>query len=82
LIESEYSRGISEQNGLYALLEAKKRAEYDPGVGQLCDIVIIDSSFNKLPLTKVDKITKEFNKSTKALKRTKEKSAIKIQSIV
>ncbi len=82
LIENEYSGGISEQNGLYALLEAKKRAEYDPGVGQLCDIVIIDSGFNKLPLAKVDKITKEFNKSTKALKKTKEKNAVKVHKLI
>lgn len=82
LIESEYNAGISEQGGLYALLEAKKRAEYDPGVGQLCDIVIIDSGFNKLPLAKVDKITKEFNRSTMSLRKTKEKNALKIHKLI
>lgn len=82
LIENEYSGGISEQNSLYALLEAKKRAEYDPGVGQLCDIVIIDSGFNKLPITKVDKITKEYNKLSVAMKNIKEKNAVKIYKIV
>lgn len=82
LIESEYNAGISEANGLYALLEAKKRAEYDPGVGQLCDIVIIDGGFNKISQTKIEKIIKKFNKSSKSIKRSKENQAVKIHSLI
>ena len=82
LIESEYHSGISAQNGLYALLEAKKRAEYDPGVGQLCDIVIIDSNFTKLLPEKIDKIKKEYNNLNKSLRKTKEKNAKKIYGLI
>lgn len=82
LIESEYNAGISKQNGLYALLEAKKRAEYDPGVGQLCDIVIIDGSFNKIQTGKVEKIMKEFTKSSKLIKKSKAVHAVKIHTLL
>lgn len=82
LIESEYNAGISEQNGLYALLEAKKRAEYDPGVGQLCDIVIIGGTYNKVSEIKVEKIMKEFNKSSRSIKRSKATSASKVHRII
>jgi len=82
LIENEYHAGISKENGLYALLEAKKRAEYDPGVGQLCDIVIIDGNFNKLLPAKINKIEKEFRKSSKSMKRNKDKSAVKMYKLI
>lgn len=82
LVESEYHAGILQKNGLYALLEAKRRAEYDPGVGQLCDIVIIDGNFNKLASAKVKAIMKEFSKSARSIKSSKEKSATKIQRLI
>ncbi len=82
LIENEYHSGISQKDGLYALIEAKKRAEYDPGVGQLCDIVIIDGNFNKLPLAKVKAIIKEFHKSARSLRTAKKKSAAKIHRLI
>lgn len=82
LVENEYNAGILQKNGLYALLEAKRRAEYDPGVGQLCDIVIIDGNFNKLSSAKVKAIVKEFDKSARSIKRAKGKSATKIQRLI
>lgn len=82
LVENEYNANISQQDGLYALLEAKKRAEYDPGVGQLCDIVIIETSFNKLTSTKIKTIMAEFTKSAKDLSKIKKKGAQKIQELL
>ncbi|MCX6783955.1 MAG: hypothetical protein NT141_02710 [candidate division WWE3 bacterium] len=82
LIENEYNACISEKNGIYALLEAKKRAEYDPGVGQLCDLVIIGNTFNKVTPEKTSKIVHEFSESSVELKRIKEEKATNIFNLV
>lgn len=82
LIEAEYNAGISKEKSLYALIEAKKRAEYDPGVGQLSDIVIVDGGFNKLPKTKVDEIDKQYKISLEQIKKSKKESSAKIYGIV
>lgn len=58
LIESQYNAGIRLERSLYALLEAKKRAEFDPGVGQLCDIVIINGGYKQLNNTQITKVMK------------------------
>lgn len=78
MIENEYNSGISKENGLFALLEAKRRAEYDPGVGELCDIVIIDGGFDKLTEQNVNKITRQFEKTLNSIKRSKNNAAVKI----
>ncbi len=81
MIESEYNSGISKEKGLFSLLEAKKRAEYDPGVGELCDIVIIDGGFEKLPESRVSKITKQFEKFVNAMKKSKRTAATKVYGL-
>ncbi len=77
LIESEYNRGISIGEGLYALLEAKKRAEFDPGVGQLCDIVIVDQTVRTI---KQETVKRAIN--TKYLKNSHEWSDYIIVTIL
>ena len=73
LIESEYTESMSKAEALYALLEAKKRAEYDPGVGEHCDIAVVDGGFNQCPQEKVGEILQIFEKSRSSIKNVKQK---------
>ena len=82
LIESEYRSSFSLKEALFALLEAKKRAEYDPGVGEFCDIVIIDGGFEKLTDDKMGKILKIYDKSQTTINRNKKKYADKIEAAI
>jgi len=75
LIESEYSGDMEKAKSIYSLIEAKKRAEYDPGVGQLCDLVIIDSEVKKIPTEKINLSMKKYNSHAKRIRKTKEKNA-------
>jgi len=79
LIESDYSSRFKMADSLYALLQAKKRAEYDPGVGELCDIALIDKKFEKLPDRKVSKIISSYESSSKEMISAREKCSKKIK---
>ncbi len=81
LIESEYNSSFEKPKALYSLLEAKKRAEYDPGVGEHCDIAIIDGSFKKYDGSVIDKVMETFNKSRVTVQETKKKYFTEIKSI-
>lgn len=69
LIESEYNGSITLNEAIYALVEAKKRAEFDPGVGQLCDILVIDTKYKELADDKIQKILQEHARSLLKIKR-------------
>lgn len=75
LVESEYHSNISLSKGIYALLEAKKRAEFDPGVGSLCDVCIIESGFSKVSNEKVKALMKTHAKSRSEINKIKRKSS-------
>ena len=64
LIESEYNSNISLSAGIYALLQAKRRAEYDPGVGKLWDFVLIDSDYVQPSEKQVKTVTSLYEKSS------------------
>lgn len=81
LIESEYTRSLEKSEAMYALLEAKKRAEYDPGVGEHCDIAIIDASFKQCDTGKVDEILQIFEKSRDNIKKTKQKTYEELKAV-
>ncbi|OGJ21951.1 MAG: hypothetical protein A3J60_02165 [Candidatus Pacebacteria bacterium RIFCSPHIGHO2_02_FULL_46_9] len=61
LIESEISNQTVEEETLFALLKAKRRAEYDPGVGKLCDIVVVRDSVVKFTEAQVKQATTDFD---------------------
>lgn len=70
LIESEINKTMSITETLHNLLKAKTRAEYDPGVGKLCDIVVIDGNikrYNQIGRDKILKIFEECRTQHKAL---------------
>jgi 20S proteasome alpha/beta subunit len=71
LIESEYNASFMIEEALYALLEAKRRAEYDPGVGNLSDISIIDGSVKRLSKEELKKIYENFNKTLENIRKIK-----------
>lgn len=74
LIESEYQSSIDESGGIYAVLQAKKRAEYDPGVGKLCDIVLInEDGLNRLTTEKISEINKDYNLCAEKIQESKKK---------
>lgn len=81
LIESEYDKSMSKSEALYALLEAKKRAEYDPGVGEHCDIARVDGAFKQYSVKKVEEILEIFNKSRDAIKKVKQKHYTELEGV-
>ena len=81
LIESEYRKSFKKSEALYALLEAKKRAEYDPGVGEQCDIATINKTFKQCDIKKVDEILQIFEKSRVNIKKAKQKTYEKLEAV-
>lgn len=82
LIESEISSQTTQSKSLLALLKAKSRAEYDPGVGSLCDIVIVkDGAYSQKSQDEIDIILREFNKHQNRLKKSEQKVAIALESL-
>lgn len=63
LIESRFNTNIKFNKGIYSLIEAKKRAEFDPGVGSLCDLVIINDKVDVVSDLKLKKILKHYSDS-------------------
>jgi 20S proteasome alpha/beta subunit len=61
LIESEYHSGLSVQESVFATFQAKKKAEYDPGVGELCDVVLLNDNYKKLTTTQLSAIIRIYN---------------------
>jgi hypothetical protein len=47
LIEAKYHAGFDGEDSLMSLFEAKKRAEFDPGVGDLTDVLLIDGKVRR-----------------------------------
>lgn len=57
---------------MYAIIDAKIRAEYDSGVGKLCDMLFIESSINKVSPEKLKKILTHFSKCEDRIKKIEE----------
>lgn len=73
MVESEYNSSFTKPKSIYALLEAKKRAEYDPAVGKNCDLAIIDASFKKYDGAVVEQLTKIFDRSRASMNKSKQR---------
>lgn len=82
LIESEYNGSASIGQAVYSLMEAKKRAEFDPGVGQLCDILVINDKCNKATDDKIKKIAQEHGKSLLKIKKIITNSSQKMSKLI
>lgn len=67
LIESEYNPAFDEAKSVHTILQAKKRAQYDPGVGELTDIVLINDSYIKLDDDKIKQIDTAYSDSVKVI---------------
>lgn len=63
LIESEYHPDARAENALYAIIKAKKKAEYDPGVGEMSTMVNITDQVSFLDDKIVKDLWKEFESS-------------------
>ena len=81
LIESSYHGGINEGEALHALLEAKKRAEFDPGVGSLCDIVLINSEYKEIPEATITKMLTAYDTSVSTIKGLEQKCAVELEKV-
>lgn len=75
LIESEYNPSFNEANSLHSILQAKRRAQYDPGVGELTDIVLINEKYVKIEEDKIKKIDENYSKSMSVIDTEKQKCA-------
>ncbi|HKC04278.1 MAG TPA: hypothetical protein VKC54_00170 [Patescibacteria group bacterium] len=78
LIESEYNSHISLDAGIYALLQAKRRAEFDPGVGKLWDFVLINDSYIQPSAKQVESVTDLYQKSLEEIGKISKKSSTDI----
>jgi hypothetical protein len=75
LIESEYNPSFEEEESVHSIIQAKKRAQYDPGVGELTDIVLINDNYVKIEEAKIKKIEENYNKSMAVITEEKKKCA-------
>lgn len=82
LIESEISKNNTITHSLHALLKAKTRAEYDPGVGRLCDILTIDTTIKRYNQQECDKLLKVFNECIKNHKKLDKKAIKELAKII
>lgn len=78
LIESEYNACMPLNKGIYALLQAKRRAEYDPGVGKLWDFVLIDDNYIQPSIKQVDAATKLYQQSLDEIAKISKQSSEEI----
>jgi len=81
MIESEYNSDGSKPEAIMALLQAKKRAEYDPGVGKNCDIAVIETSFKKLSPKSIESIDKMYEDMRAVIAAEKSKNITAISQI-
>lgn len=79
LIESKYNPSFNEEKSIHAILQAKKRAQYDPGVGQLTDIVIINNEYVKIKEDKIKLIDETYNSSANLIAEERDNCAKLIQ---
>lgn len=82
LIESQYSPTFTEARSIHSILQAKKRAQYDPGVGILTDVVLINDTYVKLDESKVKAIDLSYESSAGAIAGEKEKCAETIMKAI
>ena len=78
LIESEYNVCIPLSSGIYALLQAKRRAEYDPGVGKLWDFVLIDDGYIQPTIKQIETVTDLYQDSIKEIGKISKQASDKI----
>ena len=82
LIESQYNPSFLEARSIYAIMQAKKRAQYDPGVGDLTDIVLINDNYSKIDGNKIESMCKIYEKSGTVINAEREKCASDIKKII
>jgi 20S proteasome alpha/beta subunit len=82
LIESETHAGMDEAVLVYAILKAKRKAEYDPGVGAMSSIAIINNGIEFLIDEKIKKLWNEYEGSVKRISKIADKSSIIMKGIV
>ncbi len=65
LIESHSHSGMDAGDLTYAILKAKKKAEYDPNVGDMSTLVSIEKEVTWIVDDKLEKLWKDYDKSVK-----------------
>lgn len=74
MVESEYQKNAPKENALLAVVKAKKKAEYDPGVGEMSTIVVIGDTVEMYTDEKTKRIWQEFEKALEKANAEYEKS--------
>jgi 20S proteasome alpha/beta subunit len=82
IIESQYNPSFTEAKSIHSILQAKKRAQYDPGVGELTDVVLINDKYVKLDEAKVTKIDEKYEASATTIATEKTSCAEAIKTII
>lgn len=69
LMDSEHTSATSEDEAIYALLKAKRRAEYDPNVGDLSCLFVIDAEVQEVDVATCDELMAQYDKSMTEIKK-------------
>jgi 20S proteasome alpha/beta subunit len=76
LIESEAHAAHDRGSIIYALIKAKKKAEFDPNVGHMSSMVLVNDGVQFVDDSIVEDLWKEYDKSVISISRITKKSSI------
>jgi 20S proteasome alpha/beta subunit len=82
LIESQYNPSFSEAKSIHSILQAKKRAQYDPGVGNLTDVVLINDKYVRLEESSVSAMEACYLSSASVISGERDKCADEIKKAI
>jgi 20S proteasome alpha/beta subunit len=82
LIESETHAAANKESLVYAVIKAKKRAEYDPNVGHMSSMVVINNGIRSIDDSVVDNLWQQYDKSVERIHTITKKSSITMKGLV
>ena len=82
LIESESHANLDKAALVYAVMKAKKRAEYDPNVGHMSSMVLINDTIHFIEDDVIEKLWKEHDRAAKSISKIADKSSIIMKGYV
>lgn len=81
MIESQYDTSFDKYKATYTALQAKKKAEYDPGVGVTTDVAYIDGGYKKLDEATVSSIEDVYNNSVESISEIKSENITALREL-
>lgn len=82
MIESEMHPSKERSMALYALIKAKKKAEYDPNVGHMSTMVIFKDSIEFIEDAVIDELWSEYDKTSGRINKSVQQSSTRMEGIV